>query len=91
MWRPRWPSDEHRLRRRRAPGSKPDSIDDPSGIGSLHIKSCVGSQTSSRWCGAKILERGSQLRYNPRHLTVVENYEFRPKITHVLLQNGTLI
>ncbi|GBO23477.1 hypothetical protein AVEN_150936-1 [Araneus ventricosus] len=26
----------------------------------------------------------------PRHLTMVQNYEVRPKITLVLLQNGTL-
>ncbi|GBN72702.1 hypothetical protein AVEN_122010-1 [Araneus ventricosus] len=38
-------------------------------------------------CGS--LERGCQLRRRPCHLTSVRNYEVRPKIAVVLLQNGT--
>ncbi|GBM43124.1 hypothetical protein AVEN_148693-1 [Araneus ventricosus] len=48
----------------------------------LHVKSYVVVSGS--------LERGCQLRCRPRHLTEVQNYEVRPKIALVLLQNGTL-
>ncbi|GFX91917.1 hypothetical protein TNCV_3577471 [Trichonephila clavipes] len=33
------------------------------------------AQTSFRWCGS--WERGRQLRFRPRHLTMVQNYEVR--------------
>ncbi|GBM34490.1 hypothetical protein AVEN_106724-1 [Araneus ventricosus] len=45
----------------------------------LHAKSYVGGQTSCRWCGRSC------------HLTAVQDYEVSPKITLVLLQDGTLI
>ncbi|GFV67691.1 uncharacterized protein TNCV_4623711 [Trichonephila clavipes] len=35
------------------------------------------AQTSSRWCGMVARRRGCQLRYRPRHLTMVQNYEIR--------------
>ncbi|GBL93699.1 hypothetical protein AVEN_166746-1 [Araneus ventricosus] len=37
------------------------------------------------------LERGCQLRRRPRHLTAAQNFDVRPRIALVLLQNGTLI
>ncbi|GBO24807.1 hypothetical protein AVEN_180117-1 [Araneus ventricosus] len=46
---------------------------------------------SPRWCGVEVWRGGCQLRCRPRHLTEVQNYEVRPKIALVLLQNGTLI
>ncbi|GBM28916.1 hypothetical protein AVEN_265297-1 [Araneus ventricosus] len=42
-----------------------------------------------RECGCWRL--GGQLRRRPRHLTEAQNYEVRPKIALVLLQNRTLI
>ncbi|GBL99139.1 hypothetical protein AVEN_64132-1 [Araneus ventricosus] len=41
------------------------------------------------WYGS--LERGFQLKRRPRHLATVHNYEVRPEIPLVLLQNGALI
>ncbi|GFX48351.1 alpha-1,3-glucosyltransferase [Trichonephila clavipes] len=50
-----------------------------------HVR-CVGerctlnlsrAQTSSRRCGVVVRRGGCQLRYRPRHLTMVQNYEFR--------------
>ncbi|GFX97446.1 uncharacterized protein TNCV_2840061 [Trichonephila clavipes] len=35
------------------------------------------AQTSSRWCGVVVRRGGFQLRCHPRHLTMVQNYEFR--------------
>ncbi|GBL78703.1 Jerky -like [Araneus ventricosus] len=49
------------------------------------------STESSRWRGVEVWRGGCQLRCRPRHLTEVQNYEVRPKIALVLLQNGTLI
>ncbi|GBM29959.1 hypothetical protein AVEN_167437-1 [Araneus ventricosus] len=57
----------------------------PEGLESTRME----GGTSLVWCGS--LERGCQLRCYPRHLTTVQNYEVRPKIALVLLQNGTLI
>ncbi|GBN43514.1 hypothetical protein AVEN_9096-1 [Araneus ventricosus] len=34
--------------------SKPDSTEDPMLLGLLHVKSYVGRQTPSRWCGAEV-------------------------------------
>ncbi|GBL76722.1 hypothetical protein AVEN_53406-1 [Araneus ventricosus] len=50
-----------RPRRRRVPGSKPDSIEDPSCLGPFHAKSYVYAsyvwgQTSSACCCAKFRE-----------------------------------
>ncbi|GFT17090.1 uncharacterized protein TNCV_4738221 [Trichonephila clavipes] len=40
------------------------------------------AQTSSRWCGVVVRERGCQLRCRPRHLTMVQNYVVRrPRVT----------
>ncbi|GFV93560.1 uncharacterized protein TNCV_1988721 [Trichonephila clavipes] len=35
------------------------------------------AETSSRWCGVVVRERGCQLRCRPRHLTMVQNYVVR--------------
>ncbi|GBN65446.1 hypothetical protein AVEN_168360-1 [Araneus ventricosus] len=40
------------------------------------------------WCGS--LERVWQLRCRPFHPILVQNYEVRPQIAPVLLQNGML-
>ncbi|GFU84764.1 uncharacterized protein TNCV_2127051 [Trichonephila clavipes] len=37
------------------------------------------AETSSRWCGVVVRERGCQLRCRPRHLTMVQNYVVRPQ------------
>ncbi|GBM65430.1 hypothetical protein AVEN_214048-1 [Araneus ventricosus] len=57
----------------------------------LHIKSYVGSQKSTRWCGAEAWRGGCQLRCRLRLLTGVQNYEVCPKISLVLLRNEALI
>ncbi|GBM28137.1 hypothetical protein AVEN_224194-1 [Araneus ventricosus] len=76
---------------RRAPGSRPDSTEDPPCMGPAARYIIRSGQTSSRWCGVEVRRGGCQLRCRPRHLTEVQNYEVRPKIALVLLQNGTLI
>ncbi|GBN69000.1 hypothetical protein AVEN_44080-1 [Araneus ventricosus] len=57
----------------------------------LHAKSYVGGQTPSRWCGAEGWRGEAQLKCHPPQMTKVQNYEVRPNIVLVLLQNGTLI
>ncbi|GBM11712.1 hypothetical protein AVEN_75661-1 [Araneus ventricosus] len=51
-----------RLWGRRVPGSKPDSTEDPPCMGLVAHQMVRNSQTSSRWCGAKmpILARPTQ-------------------------------
>ncbi|GBL77439.1 hypothetical protein AVEN_41835-1 [Araneus ventricosus] len=66
----------------RIPGSKPDSTI----WGPLCAKSHIEAKCHP---GGVVRELG--LRCRPRHLTVDQNYDIRPKITVVLLQNGTLI
>ncbi|GBM24946.1 hypothetical protein AVEN_201035-1, partial [Araneus ventricosus] len=39
---------------RRVPGSRPDSTEDPSGMGSAARYIIPSGQTSSHWCGVKI-------------------------------------
>ncbi|GBN87709.1 hypothetical protein AVEN_131809-1 [Araneus ventricosus] len=77
-----------RLWGRRAPGSRPDSTEDPPCMGPVARQIVRSGQTSSRWCGVEVWRGGCQLRCRPRHLTAVQNYEVRPKIALVLLQNG---
>ncbi|GBM98861.1 hypothetical protein AVEN_44867-1 [Araneus ventricosus] len=77
-----------RPRGARVPGSKPDSIEEPP----CKRVWCTLNPTRPNvlplvWYGS--LERGYQLRYRPPHLTKVKNYEVRPKIALMLLQNGT--
>ncbi|GBM78526.1 hypothetical protein AVEN_260452-1 [Araneus ventricosus] len=74
-----------RLWGRRAPGSKPDSTEDPPCIEPVAryiIRSC---QTPSRWCGVEVWRGRGQLRCRPRHLTAVQNDEVCPKTAPVLL------
>ncbi|GBL89088.1 hypothetical protein AVEN_255225-1 [Araneus ventricosus] len=68
--RPRWPSDKVS-----ALGPEDSKFETRFRrvLGLLHVKSYVGSQTSSRWRGAEVW-RGCQLRRRPRHLIVVQNY-----------------
>ncbi|GBN64508.1 hypothetical protein AVEN_114426-1 [Araneus ventricosus] len=80
-----------RLWGRRVPGPRPDSTEDPPCMGPAARQIIRSGQTSSRWCGVEVWRGGCQLRCRPRHLTEVQNYEVRPKIALVLLQNGTLI
>ncbi|GBO23556.1 hypothetical protein AVEN_188867-1 [Araneus ventricosus] len=85
MSRPRWPSGK--VLGRRVPGSRSDSV--------VYGACCTLTHTQWPnvlplvWRGS--LERGCQLRRRPRHLTVVQNYEERPKIALVLPENRTLI
>ncbi|GBM67425.1 hypothetical protein AVEN_219232-1 [Araneus ventricosus] len=58
--------------------TKLDSTGDPPGMCTLNLTSGGGS-----------LERGCQLRSRPGHLTMVKNYEVRPKVTLVLPRNRT--
>ncbi|GBL89145.1 hypothetical protein AVEN_14400-1 [Araneus ventricosus] len=89
--RPRWPSDK-------VSDSQPDGFQVRNTISLkirrvlslLNVKSYVMANVLPLvWRGS--LERGFQLRCCPRHLTVVQNYEVRPKRDLVLLQNETLI
>ncbi|GBM82009.1 hypothetical protein AVEN_51854-1 [Araneus ventricosus] len=83
--RPRWPSGK--VLALGPEGSKIDSTEDPSYIGIIHVKSYVGGQTSSRWCGSEVRRGVCQLKCRPRHLTQFQNYEVHPKIAFVLFQN----
>ncbi|GBO20905.1 hypothetical protein AVEN_193696-1 [Araneus ventricosus] len=77
------------LRCQRFPGSKPLSTEDPSCTWVRCTLFKLGGQNGLPLVlyGVK---RECQLRCRPRHLTVVQNYEVRPKIALVFLQNGTL-
>ncbi|GBN97226.1 hypothetical protein AVEN_82096-1 [Araneus ventricosus] len=80
-----------RLWGRRVAGSKPDSTEDPPCMGPAALEIMRSGQTLSRLCGVEAWRGRCQTRRRPRRLTVVQNYEIRPKIALVLLQNGTLI
>ncbi|GBM93692.1 hypothetical protein AVEN_181993-1 [Araneus ventricosus] len=41
------------------------------------------------WCGAEVWREKCQIKYRPRHLTKVPNYEESSEIAIVLLQSGT--
>ncbi|GBM32991.1 hypothetical protein AVEN_263486-2-1, partial [Araneus ventricosus] len=58
--KPRWPNGKVSTLGLEGSGSKPDFTEDPSCIGLLHVKSYVGGQMSSRWCGAEVW-RGAQV------------------------------
>ncbi|GBM15670.1 hypothetical protein AVEN_262852-1 [Araneus ventricosus] len=64
--RPQRHSDKVSVSGLRAPGSKPDSPEDPP---------CL---MSPRWCDVEAW-RGYQLRCRPCHLTTVQNDNVRPK------------
>ncbi|GFV62497.1 uncharacterized protein TNCV_630761 [Trichonephila clavipes] len=52
------------------------AFEDPPCREGLHVKSVESSNVLPLvWCGSK--ERGCQLRFRPRHLTMVQNYEVR--------------
>ncbi|GBO25626.1 hypothetical protein AVEN_170732-1 [Araneus ventricosus] len=76
---------------RKAPGPRPDSTEDPPCMGPAARQTIRSGQTPPRWRGVEARRGGRQPRCRPRHLTKVQNYEVRPKIALVLLQNGTLI
>ncbi|GBM92629.1 hypothetical protein AVEN_136210-1 [Araneus ventricosus] len=80
-----------RPRGRRVPGSKPDSIVDPSCMGPASREVIRRGSYIVRWCGAEVWKGGYQLRCRPRHLISVQNYEVRPKIALALPLNKPLI
>ncbi|GBM93021.1 hypothetical protein AVEN_219835-1 [Araneus ventricosus] len=84
---PRWPSG--RVSALGPEGSKPDSTEDPC-MGLLHTQSYVVAKRPPVGVAWKFGE-GVPAQCRPRHLTVFQNYEVRPKVALVLLQNGTLI
>ncbi|GBL78350.1 hypothetical protein AVEN_42876-1 [Araneus ventricosus] len=79
-----------RLRARRIPGSKPDSMKINRAWGPSHAKPYLVTKCPPAGV-VQSLEKGCQLRCSRRHLTVVQNYEVGPEIALLLLQNGTLI
>ncbi|GBN36102.1 hypothetical protein AVEN_152058-1 [Araneus ventricosus] len=75
-------------RGQRIPGAKPDWTKEPPCKRVWCTLNPSGPNVLPLvWCGS--LESGCQLRYSPRQLTVVRNYESHPKIALILLQNGT--
>ncbi|GBL81067.1 hypothetical protein AVEN_83142-1 [Araneus ventricosus] len=48
-----------RLRGPRAPGSKPDSTENPSCFGPVACQIIRRGQTSSRWCGGEVWRGGA--------------------------------
>ncbi|GFX61446.1 hypothetical protein TNCV_823521 [Trichonephila clavipes] len=50
---------------------EPSTTKDPPCRAAMHVK----SQTSSCWSG--VVVKRDQLKYRPRHLTMVQNYEVR--------------
>ncbi|GFW72949.1 uncharacterized protein TNCV_830721 [Trichonephila clavipes] len=46
-------------------------------VGARCTLNLLRAQTSSRWCGVVVRRGVCQLRYRPRHLTMVQNYEVR--------------
>ncbi|GBM01976.1 hypothetical protein AVEN_269576-1 [Araneus ventricosus] len=72
---------------RRVPGLKPNSTEEPPCKRVWYTLNPWGPNVLPLvWCGS--LESGCQLKCCPFHLTVVQNYEIRPKIALVLLQTG---
>ncbi|GBL93296.1 hypothetical protein AVEN_219444-1 [Araneus ventricosus] len=57
--------------------------------GLMYVKLYVRCQKSSPWCGPDVLRGWCQLRCPPSHSG--SNYEFRTKISTLLLQNETLM
>ncbi|GBM14197.1 hypothetical protein AVEN_61010-1 [Araneus ventricosus] len=89
---PRWPSDT-------VSALRPEGLrfENPIPMKTRHVCEPVASQIVAK--GAKrlppercgILKRGCQLRCHPSHLTAFQNYDVRPKIAILLLQNGTFM
>ncbi|GBO38530.1 hypothetical protein AVEN_128745-1 [Araneus ventricosus] len=73
----------------KAPGSKLDSSEAVYGACCALNDTQWPNALPLVWRGS--LKRGCQLRRRPRHLTMVQNYDARPKVALVLLQNETLI
>ncbi|GFX39168.1 uncharacterized protein TNCV_359821 [Trichonephila clavipes] len=46
-------------------------------VGERCTLSMSRAQMSSHWCGVVVRRGGCQLRYHPRHLTMVQNYVVR--------------
>ncbi|GBL77041.1 hypothetical protein AVEN_12692-1 [Araneus ventricosus] len=81
----------YRLWGRRVPGSIPDSNENPP---CMWVWCTLNLTSWAKSPPAAVVRRfgeGCQLRCRPLDLTKVQNYEVRPKIALVLLQNGTLI
>ncbi|GBO06473.1 hypothetical protein AVEN_188220-1 [Araneus ventricosus] len=78
---------------RRVPQARnPISLKIHRAWGLLYAKSYVVAKRSPPPAAAwKLGEGACQPRCRPRHRTVVQNYEVRPKIALVLLSNVTLI
>ncbi|GBL80362.1 hypothetical protein AVEN_92272-1 [Araneus ventricosus] len=73
-------------------GSKPDSTEEPPYKRVWCTSSSSGPTGKCPADGmARMFGEGYQLRCRPRHQSAVENYEVRPKMVLVLLQNGTLV
>ncbi|GFT87023.1 uncharacterized protein TNCV_1258081 [Trichonephila clavipes] len=43
-------------------------------VGARYTLNLSRAKMSSRWCGVVVRRGGYQLRYRPRHLTMVQNY-----------------
>ncbi|GBN23594.1 hypothetical protein AVEN_50876-1 [Araneus ventricosus] len=74
-----------RLRGGRAPGSKPDSTEEPSCCGPVACQIIRKGPNVLPLVCCGSLERGCQFSYHPRHRIAVQNYDVRPKIALVLL------
>ncbi|GBM13466.1 hypothetical protein AVEN_40406-1 [Araneus ventricosus] len=80
-----------RLRDQRASSSEPDSSEDPPCVRAA----CTLNSTSwaKRPLGGEVRKfgYGAPAQVSPCHLTAAQNYDVRPKIGLLLLQEGTLI
>ncbi|GBN27219.1 Glucose dehydrogenase [FAD, quinone] [Araneus ventricosus] len=55
----------------------------------MYVRLHVTTVRVNRICGAEVWRGRCRLTCSPRHLTTAQNYDFHPKISFVLLQNGT--
>ncbi|GBL57887.1 hypothetical protein AVEN_160927-1 [Araneus ventricosus] len=78
-----------RIRGRRVPSSKPDSAEGPPCLWAWCTLNLSRRLNALPLAGAAAWKDGCKIRCRPSHLTVVQNYEFRPKITPMSLQIGT--
>ncbi|GBM44813.1 hypothetical protein AVEN_139643-1 [Araneus ventricosus] len=82
---PRWLGGKVLTSGRRVQGSKPDSAQErPCKRAWCTLNPSGPNVIPLVWCGS--LERRFQISCLPCHLTVVQNYEVRTKITLMLLQ-----
>ncbi|GBN39313.1 hypothetical protein AVEN_38436-1 [Araneus ventricosus] len=94
LLRPRWPSGKLSASEPKGSRLETDLIEDPSFIGRVagYIIRKGPNDLQLLWCGSLEKRVTDQAQSSsPQLAPITSNYEVRPKIALVLLQNGALI